>query len=224
MTAKRKIRIMIDIVMTVMLPFLMAYQLIGEAFHEWLGAGMCLLFICHHVLNGLWYRNVLKGRYHLLRITGTIINILLSVIIMALMISGIMMSKHIFHFGYIGSARIIHLLASYWGFVLMSVHLGLHWSMMLIMLKRALKIEKDSIAGRIILRTITIFICFYGIGAFINRQLGTYMLLQSEFVFFDFDEPIIFFIVDYFAVMYLFVEVGYYVSVLLKIKGKRKES
>lgn len=35
MTAKRKIQILIDILMTVMLPFLMAYQLIGEAIHEY---------------------------------------------------------------------------------------------------------------------------------------------------------------------------------------------
>ena len=35
MTAKRKFQIATDMLMIVMLPFLMAYQLIGEAIHEW---------------------------------------------------------------------------------------------------------------------------------------------------------------------------------------------
>lgn len=44
MTAKRKFQIVIDMMMTVMLPLLMAYQLIGEALHEWMGSCMLLLF------------------------------------------------------------------------------------------------------------------------------------------------------------------------------------
>ncbi len=94
MTAKRKIQILIDILMTVMLPFLMAYQLIGEAIHEWIG--MCLLFLCHHILNWHWHKNILKGRYNLFRIVETTVDILLFIIMAVLMISGIMMSKHIY--------------------------------------------------------------------------------------------------------------------------------
>lgn len=45
MTLKRKIQILLDIVMVVSLPFLMAYQLIGEAAHEWLG--ICM-FLCSY--------------------------------------------------------------------------------------------------------------------------------------------------------------------------------
>lgn len=37
MTAKRKLKITTDMLMIIMLPFLMAYQLIGEAVHEWIG-------------------------------------------------------------------------------------------------------------------------------------------------------------------------------------------
>lgn len=47
--------------MTVMLLFLMAYSLIGEALHEWLGIGMLLLFVLHHILNASWYRNLRRG-------------------------------------------------------------------------------------------------------------------------------------------------------------------
>ena len=51
MKHKTILKIVIDIGMTVMLLFLMAYELIGEAAHEWLGIGMFVLFIIHHILN-----------------------------------------------------------------------------------------------------------------------------------------------------------------------------
>lgn len=47
--------------------------------------------------------------------------------------SGIVMSNYVFGFvsisGQMALARQMHMAASYWGFVLMSVHLGFHWSM-----------------------------------------------------------------------------------------------
>jgi len=52
--------------------------------------------------------------------------------------------------------------------------------------------------------------------AFGVRQIGEYMLLKTPFVFFDFDEPLIFFYLDYLAVMGLFVCIGHYGSKLLK--------
>ena len=45
MTEKRKLQIITDVLMTVMLPLLMAYQLIGEAVHEWI-ALECFCFSC----------------------------------------------------------------------------------------------------------------------------------------------------------------------------------
>ena len=52
---KNKIRIIIDISMTVLLPLLMAYSLIGETFHEVVGTLIFVLFIVHHIINRKWY-------------------------------------------------------------------------------------------------------------------------------------------------------------------------
>lgn len=49
------------------------------------------------------------------------------------------------------------------------------------------------------------------------------MLMMDHFVFFDFDELSIFFIMDYIAVMGLFVFIGHYaVAGLKKIQRNRK--
>ena len=45
------LRRIIDIGMTVLLLLQMAYQVMGEAAHEWLGMSMTALVIVHQILN-----------------------------------------------------------------------------------------------------------------------------------------------------------------------------
>ena len=67
----------VDGLMTLALLFLMGYQLWGEAAHEWVGAGMFVLWIAHHLLNRGWYRGLFRGRYSPLRAAQTLVNLLL---------------------------------------------------------------------------------------------------------------------------------------------------
>lgn len=46
-----KIKMIIDLFMTLFLLVLMAYQITGEKLHEWFGAGMVVLFLIHNFLN-----------------------------------------------------------------------------------------------------------------------------------------------------------------------------
>lgn len=62
MKAKAKIKWTLDVLMTIALFFLMGYQFWGEAVHEWIGAGMIVLFIAHQVCNLSWYKNMFRGR------------------------------------------------------------------------------------------------------------------------------------------------------------------
>lgn len=48
------------------------------------------------------------------------------------------------------------------------------------------------------------------------------MLLRSHFVFFDYEEPLLFFLLDYMAVMGLFVFTGHYITRLIKWKTNKK--
>ena len=62
-TMKTKLKMGIDILMTALLPGLMAWQITGQALHEWFGAGELWLFIAHNILNIRWYGNLFKGKY-----------------------------------------------------------------------------------------------------------------------------------------------------------------
>lgn len=135
MSPKAIFKIMVDVLMTVVLLFLMGYQFWGDVAHEWVGAGMFLLFIIHHILNGNWYKTLIRGKYSPLRCFQVIIDLLVFLTMLGLMISGIMLSNHVFAFlnirGGMSFARLTHMASSYWGFVLMAMHLGLHWGVFL---------------------------------------------------------------------------------------------
>jgi len=73
------IRTSVDICMSIVLLCLMAYQVSGDVFHEWLGIGMTILLIVHHILNRRWYAVLLKGKYNAYRILTTAANMLLLV-------------------------------------------------------------------------------------------------------------------------------------------------
>ena len=214
MSAQRNIRVATDIAMTMLLPILMAYSLVGEEIHEWLGIAMFLLFIIHHALNRGWHKNLARGPYPPIRILSVGINLLLVIVMVALPVSGILMAKHTFHFirfsSGIASARLIHLLASYWGFVLMSLHLGLHWNMVLGMARRVMHITEDLLWRTWLLRIAAAFVALYGAYAFLVRGFTEYMFLRTQFVFYDFGEPLPSFFMDYLAVMALFVCIGHY--------------
>lgn len=225
MKPKMMIKIAVDIVMTAVLVFLMAYELIGQATHEWLGVGMFVLFIVHHILNRTWIQNIFKGHYTAARILQTIFAICVLLIMLGSMVSGIILSQTVFSFLKIhgGSllARNIHMVCAYGGYILMSMHFGLHWRMMMgIVKKHFQKKQKKSIWG---LRLAALLLAGYGAFAFVKRDIGNYMLLKYHFVFFDFAEPLIFFLLDYIAVMILFVFIGHYFAMFFKWCGYKKK-
>ena len=76
MKPKLTAKIIIDILMTLALLFLMGYQLWGDVAHEWVGAGMFLLFIAHHIFNFNWHKNLFKNKYTARRIAVLCIDIL----------------------------------------------------------------------------------------------------------------------------------------------------
>lgn len=132
MNKKMLIKITVDICMTICLLLLMPYSMISETAHEWIGMIMFFLFLVHHILNRRWLTAITKGKYRLFRIIQTVIAFVMFVLMIGSMVSGILLSNHIFKDIYIVGtsmrARQVHMFCAYWGFTVMSVHLGIHWN------------------------------------------------------------------------------------------------
>lgn len=223
---KPKIKIAVDILMTAALLLLMAYQVVGDTLHEWFGAAMLVLFIVHNILNIKWYGALFKGKYKLLRIFGTVLNFAVLAAILMLGYSGIVMSRHLFAFLNIKKgmalARSMHLCVSYWGFVVMSLHLGFHWEMVIGIFRRLSKGKKLT-ALVWVMRVIAAAIVVYGAICFIKADIFSYMFLKNEFAFFDFEKSAVLVFAEYIAMMGMWVFIGHYMARVLGKLGSAKD-
>lgn len=222
---KMKFKMLIDFLMTIGLLFLMSYQITGEEFHEYLGATMLILFIIHNILNFRWYKNLTKGKFDIIRILKTIINISLFIIMILMGFSGIVLSRYLFAplklNGPLATARGMHLVLSYWGFLLMSFHLGMHWQMIILMSKKVFKEKFVNIFLIWILRIISISVAIFGLYVFNEKQIFDYMLYKNQFVFFDYDKNSFLIFLENLSMMWAFVFISYYITKAIeKISSK----
>ena len=93
----------------------------------------------------------------------------------------------------------------------MALHLGLHWNMILGMLRKITG-PVESKGKRIVLRIAAAAVVGYGLYAFIKNQFLSYMFLSSSFVFFDYERPVLLFFTEYIAIMGLFIFLAHYAS------------
>ena len=199
--------LIVDIAMTVLLPMLMAYSLIGETFHEIAGTLMLIFFITHNWLNRLFWKNFFKGKYNPQRMFRMVVDVALLIAMILQPLSGIAMSRHLYTFipalGISATARQIHLVLAYWCFCLMSLHAGTHLDTVF------RKLKKKNTRAVAVLLAVFGAISAYGIYAFTKRQFSDYMFMKTPFVFFDVSEVRVFFFLDYIAIMMLFGMIGY---------------
>lgn len=205
--------------MTILLAALMGCPITGQLAHEWVGAGMLLLSIAHHMLNRHWFKTLGRGKYNGLRVLQTAVDVLLLADMLALMFSGIRLSRYVFAFlpglGSAATARRLHMLASYWGLVLMGLHLGLHWGMMAALLRRRLGGK-----GELLIRYAGAAAGLYGAYAVWKHQIWLYLSLRSEFLLFDFDGPAALYVLDHFCMMALFVLLAHAAVSLMRKRQK----
>lgn len=208
---QRRLRLAVDIAMTVALPLLMAYSLVGEAFHEVLGTVMLVLFVVHHVLNRRWYGVLTKGHHTPQRVFQTVLDAALLVCMVGQPLSGILISKYLYTFVQVRGAAVwareLHLCLAYWSFVLMSVHAGAHLAAPL------RKLRKKSRTAWHVFAVVALLVSCWGLYQFVARDVAGYLTLRVAFAFMDYVQPLPLFLLDYLAMMVLFGTIGIAVSV-----------
>ncbi len=214
MTKTQRLRMTIDITMTILSIILMGgnYLFPADLVHEILGVALFVLWVVHIILNRRWYGAIFRGNYNPYRVMQTIINCCILICTIFLMISGIILSNHIFTFlniqGGLGFARIAHLLASHWYYLFMSLHIGLHVGRLF-----------ENVTAKILSCILLALVCAYGIYAFIARGVWKYLILQQQFFFFDLERGYILFAIDYISIIILFATLSHLLAKSLK-KGK----
>ena len=218
------IKRIVDVCMTVLLLFLMAYQVTGEVLHEWIGIGMTILMILHQILNRKWYKAFFKGKYNAYRTVTTVINIALFISFVLTAFCGMSTSGHAVPFLYgmtnVSFARRMHLSMSHWAFVLMGLHLGMHIPVMLARLKFTDKMKMVVSAAVCVVAGIGLFL-------FIKNGMTDYLFFRVPFAFLDYDKAGILVLLENVLMLVFWAFIGSEVAILcrsFKIKTEEKNN
>ena len=220
MKTKSIIMRIIDLIMTGNLLFLMSMQVTQQFAHEWIGIAMTVLFIVHHIFNYKYYKTIFKGKYNFLRIFQLVISVLLLVSFVLTAFSGMAMSRYAASFmnGLIktSDARELHLAISYWAFVLMGVHIGLHFGIITAKLPKGV--------FRIVSAVIMTGISIWGFMLFLNADIFDYMFMKTHFAFLDYNKAAWIVILENLVMLISWAFMTYLLSLFIKsVTAKEKK-
>ena len=94
--AKQKM-LVIDIVLGLLYVLLLGYAFTGGQLHEVAGIVFAALVVIHNVVNIGWYKALKRGMYNRKRTLITVLNIALIVDVAAILVTGVLNSKYLFH-------------------------------------------------------------------------------------------------------------------------------
>lgn len=211
-------KLAIDLVMTTLILLAFANQLTGNTVHELIGFVVLGFFLVHNVaLNRRWYTSLLKGKYNARRIASITVNLLVLTTTATLVVSGLVNSRLIG--GLLGIEsdllpREIHTTAAYWFLVLMSIHLGMHWRMVMAEVRKLLGISGGGRLRPLLVRSVAALIFAYGVHASQERNLYAKLIAYFSFDYWNFDESLISIIVyftQYLGIIGVYVCLTHYV-------------
>ena len=216
------IKMIIDMIMYLLFIILMGHHITDNLIHEILGTIIFVLFIIHQILNYRYYKMVFKGKYTFKRTLTLIIDLLLLISMIGMIISAINISSNVFSFLNISTkiwGRKLHMLSTSWGFVLMSVHVGLHLNVLINKLNKKMKDNTFEYVYYLIL----ILVIIYGIYSFIKLNLISDMFLLNAFKYYNFNEsPVVFYL--HVISSSLFIALIMYFINNIKIKRKKENN
>ncbi len=215
MTRKLIKRLSLDLVMVALVLLEFAYRLTGSTVHELIGLSMFTLFIVHGAWNWRWFVAVFNGRYAGLRIASTAINVLLLIAVVLMIVSGLLNSDLLFSLLRVEFdllPRELHTASAYWFLVLMGVHLGMHWKMVMAEAKKWGGSAWTSLPAplrTVLLKLSSAGIAGYGLLACLERDVLARMTAYYSFGSGELDEPLLGFLVQFAAIVGLHCYLAY---------------
>ena len=124
----RKKKLVLDVIMICITATLYSKNIISLAYHEIVGLILCLLLLLHLAFNRKWISAVSKNLRNLNTKTkiNAVTDILLFVSWAVVMVTGILISKKLFNFGFSGIWIRLHFFSGAVALILTGIHLALH--------------------------------------------------------------------------------------------------
>lgn len=216
-----RLRFFTDAVSAALIALSTAYFFTGKALHEWLGLFAVLILIFHNALNRRWWKKPLAGTFSAQKGVVFALNAALALSVVAVAVSGAMLSRHIFPFVPSGGglfARNLHTTSAAWLFVLSAAHAGLHAPFFAGALKNLFRLKKSvpaprektaaKTAARLVVPALGVALAICGVFAFLRRSMGQKLTAEASFDPFAFGDALPRFLFDYGCIAALFFVIG----------------
>lgn len=214
----------ITILLPIMFLLVMCFHYIPKVLHEVIGVAWLALVGIHLYQKRQWFKGLGKGNWNLLRVIGTVINILLIAVVLVAVLAGMGISNHLLKdIMPLDIQRSItihqyHVSLPYLILIVSGIHWGLHWKGWITQWKNALKVEISPLIGRILGALLGVAVLAVGVyGSFLNR-VGDRLLMKHIFATEATNETGLVYAILLCGIMGIYVLIGKAVAAFLKRK------
>lgn len=207
------LRLAFDLTAAGLLVFSLAYWWLGNIAHELAGTAMFALLIVHNVFNRRWYGSVPRTQPEPRALFNVGLTFVLLAGMLALLITSVLISNVLAGVlppwgGF--TVRQIHTFAAYWVLVIVAIHLGLRWPLIMGVARNLFGITTPNAARTRVLRIVAALIAIHGVWSSFALDIGTKLAMQVTLDWWNFEEAVAGFFVHAIAIMGLFIVVTYY--------------
>jgi hypothetical protein len=176
--------------MAILLLLALAYWWLENLPHEIFGTVLFALLGWHFAMNRTWFRNLFRGRYDTRRTITLVLHLLLIANMLVLLVTSVVISKSVFEFLPIPDSiylRDVHWFAAYWVMVIVGVHLGLHWTRVMGMVRTTLGLSLGNSARTLMLRIAAALLAGFGVWSFSVLGVWGKLTFTYSLDFWDFN-------------------------------------
>lgn len=204
------LRLVLDGVAGGLLLFAFAYHWQGNAAHEWAGLAMLALVLVHNLFHRRWFTaRSPRGRL------DKALNWSLLAGMLVLLVSSLLISETVFASLRLAddfTARQIHAGIAYWLLMIVAIHLGLRWQLLMALGRRLLGNPAPHAARTIALRVAAGLLAVQGAFSAGALDLCTRLAFQMSLDWWNFEESVAPFFGHCLAVMGLLIGMTYYLT------------
>ena len=119
------------------------------------------------------------------------------------------------------TARQIHIFAGYWVLVIVAIHLGLRWPLLMAFARNLFGITQPSAARTLALRLLAVAIAIYGVWSSFALGIGSKLAMQMTLDWWNFEESVAGFFVHCIAIAGLYIFLTYYAMKWVQQRKRR---
>ncbi len=217
-------RLALDLVAAVLLLVGLAYWWLGNVVHELVGTAMFLLVIIHNVFNRRWYATVSVMRRQARGWINAVFTLALLIAMLTLLVTSVLISHALSgvmspYSGF--TVRQIHTFTAYWLLVLVSIHLGLRWPMIMGVARNLFGLSKQSRARTLALQVIALLVAIHGVWSSFVLGIGTKLAMQMTLDWWNFEESVVGFFGHCLAISGLYIVMTYYAMKWMQRRNSR---